>query len=381
MKGIQPLIAVAIVVVCLISAYVLVATREPQQPQTPAAHMPAVGVVIAERQSLVVPVETHATITPSSETEIAPEVGGTVIEMSPDFVAGGRFQPNQVLLRIDAREYELALEQARARVAQAELRLAQVEAEATQALREWERFRDGEPPALARREPQLKEARAALEAAQADARRARLSVQRTELRAPPYIGRVQAVQTGLGQVVVPGRPVAKVFRSGDLEARLPLTDRQMRLIGLESTGELVRQSPSVTLSSLVGGTMRRWEARITRTEAVVDPRTRVTYAVAEVDPGQDTSDLAVGQFVTARIRGRELDGVFELPRGALHQGEQLYIVDSEDRLQLRQVEVLVKEADRLIISSGIEAGDRVAVPPPQYPVEGMSVAPRQVSPS
>ena len=87
--------------------------------------------------------------------------------MSDKFDAGQVFKKDDVLLTIDSRDYELALAQAEATVAQADLRLQMEEKEAAVVRREWQLLNQGKPSGLQAREPQLAQARAALAAAKA----------------------------------------------------------------------------------------------------------------------------------------------------------------------------------------------------------------------
>ena len=89
-----------------------------------------------------------------------------------------------MLLTIDSRDYELALAQAEATVAQADLRLQMEEKEAAVVRREWQLLNQGKPSGLQAREPQLAQARAALAAAKAAKEAAQRNVERCKVRAP-----------------------------------------------------------------------------------------------------------------------------------------------------------------------------------------------------
>jgi len=369
----QGIIAAAIVILSVTVTVLLIKSRKPAEPRPPDVAAPLVEFIVAAQADHVIPVVTQGTVSAKNETEIAPEVAGTVTWMAPNFTAGGSFKPGQPLLRLDDREYRLAAETAKARIAQAELHLRQVEAEAEQSKREWARLSDAPPTELAAREPFVAEAKASAEAARADADRAQLALSRTEVRAPPYAGVVQGVATGIGQFISPGRPIAKVFSVDHVQVRLPFTDKQRKLAGLPPPGELLKNPLPVTLSALIGGQNQIWNAKLVQTEAVVDPRTRVMYAVAEVEADPSVAALSVGQFVSAKIEGRALPGIVDLPRSALRSEDRVFIADAEGRLDVRPVEVLQKGDDSVAIEKGIADGERVIVTPIDYPVAGMKV--------
>lgn len=301
--------------------------------------------------------------------------------MAPSFADGGFFRRGEVLVEIDPRDYRLALDEARAAVAQAETRLAMTEAEAELAREEWRDLGRGEPTALAAREPQLAEARAAVAAARAAVERAELQISRTRVEAP-YDGRVRAKQADVGQYVGPGTPLAAVYATDYAEVRLPVPQDELGFLGID-LGAGGGAGPPVALTGSIGGDAHTWQGRIVRTAGTIDPRTRMLDLFARIDDpfqrrggrGADGSapPLPMGLFLEAEIAGRVAPGVVVLPRAALREGDRVLVVDGEDRLRFRDVTVLRTEGERAVISSGLAAGDRVTVSPLATVTDGMKV--------
>jgi len=137
--------------------------------------------------------------------------------------------------------------------------------------------------------------------------------------------------------------------------------------------------PAVTLSADFAGTRGEWQAHIVRTEGEIDPKTRLLYAVARVvDPygsGGTNSDppLPAGLFVNAEIQGRAVSGVVLLPRSALRGKNQVLVVDTDDRIRIRDVEILRAEEETAVIGSGLTEGERVCLSTLDVVVEGMKV--------
>jgi multidrug efflux pump subunit AcrA (membrane-fusion protein) len=135
----------------------------------------------------------------------------------------------------------------------------------------------------------------------------------------------------------------------------------------------------VILRAHFAGSEREWHGRVVRTEGEIDPKSRMVHVVARVDdPYARRADdgrppLAVGLFVEAEILGRRAEGVVVLPRAALRSDGRVLVVDDEQNLRFREVEVLRKGRDELIISSGLAAGDRVCISPLEAAVDGMAV--------
>ena len=135
--------------------------------------------------------------------------------------------------------------------------------------------------------------------------------------------------------------------------------------------------PEVSLSAEFAGRDQVWTGRLVRTEAEIDPGTRMVYAIARIDTEELQDQIAppVGLFVQAAIDGLELDNVIVLPRSALRDGEYVLVVDSENRISTRHVEVLRVYRDQVYVTGGLEAGERVSVSLLQTVVEGMHVLP------
>jgi membrane fusion protein, multidrug efflux system len=367
-----------------LGAAVLIQSRPETPHQAREQNIPAVRVIEAAAEDVILTVTTQGTVEPRRQMTLVPQVSGRVIEVSPSFAAGGFFEAEEVLVRIDPRDYDLAIVRAQARLAEAELKLRQEEAAAEQAKREWSELGRGEPTALAARQPQMAEARAWLAAAEADLAESRLNRERTEIRAP-FAGRVREKKVDLGQFVSPGVTLATLYSVDYAEVRLPLSDGDLRFVDLPLSfrgEEVLDHQPAVKLRAVFAGRKHEWTGRIVRTEGTIDPGSRMLYAVAQVDNPYardesvpDRPPLKVGMFVEAEIEGRPAERAVVLPRGAVRANDEVLVVDPEDRLRVRRVEVLRSDRDRVIVSSGVEPGERVSVSVLETVVEGMRVRP------
>jgi len=171
-----------------------------------------------------------------------------------------------------------------------------------------------------------------------------------------------------------------LYPSDTLEVRLPIGAEQLRFLELPINYPDARHrriGPKVDLSAELGGKTAHWQGRIVRTEGAVDEKTGVFYGVAEVrepfayHPGQPS--LALGLYVSAEITGIARDNLVALPSSALKAGFQVFVVDRDERLRLRNVEVLRSDRDTVVIGGGIQAGERVLVAGLDLPIEGMKV--------
>jgi RND family efflux transporter MFP subunit len=359
-------------------AAAMIAARPAVETRPPEAVVPLVRFIVAEPAAVDVVVRTQGTVVPRTETALLPELTGRVVEVSPSLVSGGFFEAGDVLVRIEPRDYELAVVAARAQVAQTAARLKVEEEEAAIARREWAALGRGEPAPLVVREPQLAEARAAFDAATSAIERAERDLARTTLRAP-FAGRVREKRVDVGQVIAPGTPIATLYAVDVAEIRLPVPDDELAYLDLPLGYRAGRAGPAATIHTTFAGQDGEWQARIVRTEGEIDPASRMVHLVAEVkDPyGRDkrgaATPLAIGMFVRADIQGRRLKDVFVLPRSALRGDDQVLVVDAEDRLRYRNVNVARSDREQVFVDAGLAPGDRVCVSPLDVAVEGMQV--------
>lgn len=371
------LLPILVLLTGAVGAYAIVSHRPALETQSAKAEPPLVSVVRAEPQTVRLNVRSQGVVMPRNEIDWVAEVAGKVIRLNPDFVAGGFFETGEELVGLDPRDYDQAVLAAEAQLAEARRRLAQEEAEAEQARSEWQALGEGQPSPLILHEPQLAEARAKLKAAEADLVKARVQRSRCELHAP-FAGRVLAKYVGLGQYVQPGEKLARVYATDVAEVRLPVSTDQLGYLDL-ALGRPNGQGmvgPKVTFTTELGGAEQRWEGRIVRSEAQVDEETGLLHLVAAVrEPYAQTypQPLLAGLFVKAEIEGRIRDKLFVLPPGAINASQEAMLVDGNQRLHIRRLDILRHEADRVLVKSGLTEGDRVVISGVPVPVEGMRV--------
>ena len=173
----------------------------------------------------------EGTVRPRTESELVPEISGRVTSIAPSFAEGGFFEEGETLVEIDPFDYEQAVITARSQLAQSRLRLAQEEAEAEIAQREWNEIGEGNPRALTLREPHLEDARASVAAAEANLVRAERDLDRAHIKAP-YAGRVRRKNVDVGQFVTMGSSVATIYAVDLAEIRLPLPDVELAYLNL-----------------------------------------------------------------------------------------------------------------------------------------------------
>ncbi|UCE85943.1 MAG: efflux RND transporter periplasmic adaptor subunit [Deltaproteobacteria bacterium] len=374
------ILPIAVLAVGAVVTWRIIAARPPVATQPPELQAPLVRVMTAQTQTVKLNITAQGTVVPRTESELVPEVSGTVVWASPSLVAGGFFEADEVLLRIDPTDYEIGRERARAALARSESELRRASRDLTRrrALAEKEFASDA---AIDIAENAERVASAAVREARAQLRQAERDLARTEIGAP-YAGRVRDERVDVGQFVSRGMPVATVYAVDAAEIRLPISDDQLAFVDLPTVyrGEPRDQpGPAAVLRAEFAGREHVWTGQIVRTEGEIDPRSRVVHVIAQVeDPYGRSEDgerppLAVGLFVEAEIEGREVEDVVVLPRAALRNGSHVLVVDPDDRLRIRAVDVLRVNREAAILRSGVRAGERICLSPLDAVVDGMKV--------
>ncbi len=380
-KALPFLAPVIIVVVAIFGVLAYLQSIAPKPEK--AEDDPKGLTVFAERawtSDLQITVKVQGEVRPRRQIVVAPQISGRVSYVAPNFIEGGAVRKGQVLIQLEAADYELAVVRAQSSVASAEQRLLREQAEAEIALQDLEELGLENATPLARREPQLAEARASLEAAKAQLKDAELALKRTAVYSP-FAGRVLSQSGDVGQFVSPGQSLGNIFDTDVVEVSLPITDEELGRLGLPLAFNETRQNPGpeVVFTGNVGGQERNWTGRITRTGATVNSQTRLISAIGELrDPygvGADNgAPMAPGLFVEASIKGDNLPGLIKAPRAALRSDDRVFVgLPAEHTLEIRPVEVVYSDPSGVYVSNGLESGELVIVSPIQAAFEGMNL--------
>ena len=361
----------------------LVAAKPEPEKAEDETRLVSLYVDEVKSDSVTVQVGTQGEVRPKMEIDLIPQVSGRIVAMSESFNEGAEFDAGAMLLKIDDTDYQLALVRAEARVAEAQ---TEVERQlATKAIKEEEwredRKRGEEPTDFALNLTQVAQAEANLRSAQADLRKARLDLERTEIKVP-FHGRVRYRDVGIGQYVSAGTKLGRVFSIDTVEVRLPLTDQQLAEVNLPLgyTANDAFAAPEVKFSAAMGNRVYEWTGRIVRVNAAIDQDTRLIYATAEVvDPyGQGAVEgmpMAVGMFVNAEIAGVAEQSAYVMPRLALRNKDKVYVINSDNRLEIRTVQVLSTSEERVLVVGGVATGEHVVTSTLPNAVDGMEVEP------
>ncbi|MFK7854655.1 MAG: efflux RND transporter periplasmic adaptor subunit [Granulosicoccus sp.] len=365
---------VVIVAAALFIAQMIKANKpQPLTRPTPVS-VTAVDATRLQAGQYPVVIRSQGSIQPTLANTLVPEVAGTVVDLSASFVVGGVFKKGDLLVQVDRRDYEIALTQANANLAQAQAELQEQSALAQRAVAEWKSLgRRGDPSSLTLREPQMAAAKANRDAAQAQVQRAELDLERTRITAP-YDGRVGERNVDAGQFVTRGTPIGWIHAISSVDVLLPLSNRQLTYLRLPSSSQSHDTLPNVELSASIGGQVRVWTGKLIRAEGV-DAATQQLNVIARIEqPYSDTdSPLRVGQFVQAKIAGEVLESVFVIPRSALREEREVLVINKDNEVYRRAVSIAWSDDEVTAIKAGLRSGDVLVTTPLSTVADGTPV--------
>ena len=318
---------------------------------------PFVKTMILIPQTVKARISSQGFIKPKLELNILSELNARVEWISSKMEPGSSFNTGDTLIKLDKRDYELALITAEANVLNVKVNLEREKAESDLASKEWKRVGGGSGTDLALRKPQLAQARATLAAANAELERSKRNLDRAVFIAP-FNGRVRSKNTDINSIVFPGTMLGSIYATNSFEVKLPIADQDVNFTGLNFNGLQIPKDEQLDVIFDIGGDSA--SGKIIRAEAEVDPKTRMLSVIASIDNSSNNNLnlFLVGQYIQASISGIQIEKVFVMPRNNI-RNESVWVVNSQMELMNRVVGVVRYENEYALIDEGIEEGDRL----------------------
>ncbi len=335
--------------VALLGAAVLACSRGEGKTTGPRP-VPIRAVAAVEKD---VPVELRAVgkIVSSQSVAIRPQVSGTLVRVH--FVEGQAVKQGDLLVEIDRRPFEAALSEARARLAQDEVRAQNAREDAARyaGLVDKEfvtrQQHDAAKANAAALDAQVVADRAAVE-------RAQLNLAYATIRAP-ISGRTGKLLVHAGNLVSAGapEPLLTLEQVKPVYAEFALPERHLAALRARRDAP-----PPVRLTTSGGG--REIVGELAFVNNAVDPATGTILLKARV--ANDDEALWPGQSVDVFLRVADRARAVVVPASAVptgQQGDYVYVVTPEKRAQLRLVQVEQAGAQEVIVGKGLTPGELV----------------------
>lgn len=361
--------------VVLIAAALLLSACSGDKAAQPAAAapqaLPVTVIEVAPTQAPLV-VEAVAQAEGAREVEVRARVSGILEKWL--FREGEPVKAGQMLFRIERAPFEIALAQAKAR-------LAEAQAVEEQTAREAQRLTGlVDEKAISQKEfddarSASAVARAAVKSAEAAVREAELNLSYTQVTAP-VAGVTGRAHRSEGSLVNTGSDslLTTIAQINPIWVRFSLSDND--LAGVPGGRAAVRSFREVELQLPDG--------------SILPQRGRINFSASRIDPALGTLEMRAefanadavvlpGQFVRARVIAGERDNVFLVPQAAVTQTESgpvVMLANAEGKVEPRPVKLGQWQGKDWVVTGGLQAGDRVIVDNLIKLRPGAPVAPR-----
>ncbi len=367
-----PLICGAVILLAIIIAAVLIITAPKAEKQRPPKSAALVETQLLASGNETVVLELTGTVVPAEKIVLRPRVSGEVVAISTNFIEGGFLDEGEEAVKIDPVDYELALASAKSALETARFNYKLELGRQDVAKREWELLKTDnateQEQELALRVPHLAASKAALEAAEATLTDADINLERTSVKAP-----FNAV------VVNRNVNIGSQASQQDSLATLAGTDAYWIVVSIpvDRLGWIeIPGSPAKVVS--FSGAVR--EGRVIKLLADLEEKGRMARILVEVkDPlclkpeNAELKPLLIGEYVRTEINGRELENVYSIPRKALRDNKAIWIATNENTLDIRTVDILWRDGQRILVRDSIVDGEELIVSDLTAPIEGMVV--------
>ena len=348
-------------------------TAPVMQRATPQRKVAVVDVQTASLGDARTVVSAMGTVVAAREVTLKAQVAGVVQSTSRAYVPGGQIAKGAELLALDPTDYQVAVKKAQSALADARAALAIEQGSQNIAREELRLLTEMSADTVAQtdlalRKPQLQQARASVDSAEADLRQAMLDLNRTVVRSP-FNAMIVERSVDVGTYVGAQESLATLVGTDEFWVEAVVSLDQLALIDLDYPGGC----PAVIRSQAGGG---QWTGHVIQVAGKLNETSRMaTVIIAVKDPlartqASSASRLMIDDYVYADITGRELTDVIELPRAALQDNDTVWI-NQDNQLDIRPVSLAWKSDTMVYLNSGVTAGEKVVMSGLATPVQGM----------
>lgn len=372
MKKLNPklkkgLIFLAILIICTVIIDILYSMKPEEKEKAEKKRiLKTVIVETAEPGTHKSVIKVYGEVIPKWETTLKSEVEGKITYLSDSILNGSRVKAGEKLITVERDSYVVAVKEAKLRLENAKLNYLQEERKAERARADWERsgVKGSPSSALVFREPQLKAAKAEIEAAESQLSKAKTDLGKTVIKAP-FDSIVAERSVSRGDVIFSGNEIVKLISSDDVEIKINLDSKQA-----DSLGEW--EGKNVTITDTVSG--HKWSGYIARSDGFLNDKTRLRGFY--IKPFRAEGDLPPGTFTTVSIESTQVENALSLHESSLTRDGYVWYSDENNKLRRIKAEVLFYHNERVYIEcpEGLDFV-KVIVTPVQSFIEGTEVKP------
>ncbi len=315
------------------------------------------------------------TVMPDKQILLKSKVSGEVVYISPGFVEGAVIQKGELLLKLEDADYKIDVQKAQSALDKSLSALALEQGSQSIAKEELELINEAlkdsiESTDLALRKPQLVQAKASVDSARADLKKAKLNLSRTRV-VIPFNALILEKYVNSGSLVTAQGSIATLVDvdAYKIEAQVP-PDRLASVMNSKAV-----ESKAIIHSNYSN---RTFKGKVVRTTGKMTEKSRMAGVIILVpDPlglknHKKNQQLLLDDHVNVKIFGETLKNVFAIPRSALRDNNTLWVYNS-GVLEIKKVTLAWKEDRMVYIQSGINSGDKIIISEIPVAINGMAL--------
>jgi len=372
-------LSIVIIIAGIAGARYLIHTKPKVNRRPPEKMAPLVKTAALHPETYTFNIPAMGTVMPAREISLEVPVSGEVVDLHPEFTEGGMLVQGTKILKIDPEDYEVILQQKRKALAEAEYTYKLEQGHQDVARREWnllygdQAINEGESD-LALRKPHLEKVQVEIETARAELEQARINLDKTSVEAP-FNALVLKKYVDLGSQVSQQEKLADLVGIDAYWVQVSLPVDSLKWIQIPNG----KQNSGSEVEVLYRGNFFK-SGRVIRLLPDLSKEGRMARLLIEVnDPLElQTKEpklpmLLLGEYVRVSITGEELHNVFRIPRSALHNDREVWIVNEDDKLEIRPVKTIYRNEDTVLVRDGFKDGEDLVVSSIAAPVAGMDL--------
>ena len=382
------IVSIMVVLVALGAAVGLYMNSPTTKKSKPKRPIPIVQTVNLSLRSEQVSIEAFGTVIPAKQVALRTEVEGRIIRKNTELIPGGIISKGELVVQIDPLDYQLLVNEREAEVAEARYSLELEEGQQIIAKEEWHLLEEDmvamqASKNLALREPHLRFVKAKLQAAESRLAAAKLSVKRTTINAP-FNGLVLDNYVEQGQLISSQTEIATLAETDQFWVQITIpVSRLSRIRFPDNSGQpgaaarIIFENEDGTKISRPGTLFKLLgeldsQSRMAKILVVFnDPLNLKENDKLATDP--DHGKILLGSYVKVEIEAGTLDNIFIIPRQAVHEGDIIWLLNSENSLAIRPVNIIWRRQNEMLIRADLNDSEKLIVSRLQSPLPGMAL--------
>ncbi len=384
------IVSIMVVLIALGAAVGLYMNSPKTKKSKPKRPIPLVQTVAISPRSEQIYLEAFGTVIPAKQVALRSEIEGRIIRKNEELIPGGIIGKGELVVQIDPLDYQLLVNEREAGVAEARYALKLEEGQQIIAKGEWQLLEQDvvateASKSLALREPHLRFAKAKLQAAESRLAAAKLSVKRTMINAP-FNGLVLDNFVEQGQLISSQTEIATLAATGQFWVQVTIPVSRLSRIQFPDNDGQPGASAKIIYENEDGTRISR-PGTLFKLLGELDSQSRMAKILVAInDPlslkentkgnpagSPEYGKILLGSYVKVEMNAGTLDNVYVVTRRAVHEGNIIWLLNQENRLITRPVDIVWRRQNEMLIRVDLHDSEKLIISRLQSPLPGMAL--------